>query len=127
MRQVVFRGFDLETQEWREGSLGLSDSRSRAWISNQNPKAGDIGYFSYEVDPKSVGQYIDITCSLGDRICEGDILFFDANPGLEYHCPVGSGEIVLYRCWNWRRGDRLSRARYEDQFYQYEAKIQIQG
>ena len=65
MREYLFRGKEIDSGEWSEGSL---------WVHLGKPyiitAANVVGY---EVDPETVGQYAGVNVR-GEKILEGDIV-----------------------------------------------------
>lgn len=72
MREILFRGQTISTNEWVQG--GYFNIGSRTFIVVVNGK----DYKPYEVHPNSVGQYIDDTDLSGTKIFEGDIVYVTA-------------------------------------------------
>jgi hypothetical protein len=68
MRLIKFRGRDLETGEYRYGSLvDYGDGHHRYWI---NPIGGER---NYPVDPETVKQLAYVDAS-GKEYYEGDVM-----------------------------------------------------
>lgn len=71
MREILFRGKEIETGKWFYGSLCHYLDDNSYYISFTDNDGDDIGC---RADPETVGQYIGRTDKHGTKIFEGDII-----------------------------------------------------
>ena len=79
MREILFRGRLLDSDEWVEGYyVRLFDDKGnishRIYPGFAETDCGDFYPDWFEVDPVTVGQYIRLEDKNGNRVFEGDII-----------------------------------------------------
>ena len=78
MREYIFCGKRVDTEEWIEGYLGYNKVRKQYYIMD------DVDSFPIPVHKESVGQYTGMKDVADKRIFEGDIME-TAVSGITYH------------------------------------------
>lgn len=77
MREYLFRGKTIETNAWVHGGIFVQDDRYFI-IHPISYSCGTVSYGLFEVDPETVGQYVDQVDCKDTPIFEGDIVYVES-------------------------------------------------
>lgn len=105
MREILFRGKIVESDEWVYGSY--------YGLCRMTNKAGGFGYAHlirqsndeplYRVDPETVGEYTGLTDTNGERIFEGDVVELeDRYCDKKWRAAVEFGKPNGDYSWGWQ-------------------------
>lgn len=79
MREIKFRGKDMESYKWVYGNL----------CNTCGDESGAMCIDCFVVDPATVGQYTGLRDAKGVEICEGDVLGFPNGPKKYFTVSIG--------------------------------------
>lgn len=127
MREILFRGKEIDNREWVYGYVVSVADISRATIyAPQDPKECDWATLPFLVDPDTVGQFTGLLDKNGNKIFEGDILKTEYSKVI---CEFGSGDFSngchSYQGWcftDLEQDDSL-RSNYNDSRYVQEYSV----
>ena len=110
MRDILFRGKQIDNGEWVYGDLGQNqiDNNAVNWIENYNPETRIRR--SIMVIHETVGQFTGLTDKNGVKIFEGDI---DKNGGI----------VEFFNSLNWDSGGSVHSGFYCKKWFESDQEL----
>jgi uncharacterized phage protein (TIGR01671 family) len=94
MRQILFRGFNRKNNVWLYGFY--LQNRKAHFVAPDEFATGKT-WDDYEIDPETLGQFINRKDKKGNDIYDGDILFVEFSDGSSSYSLIGWNEKQM--CW----------------------------
>jgi uncharacterized phage protein (TIGR01671 family) len=94
MRQILFRGFNRKNNVWLYGFY--LQNRKAHFIAPDEFATGKT-WDDYEIDPETLGQFINRKDKKGNDIYDGDILYVEFSDGSNSYSLIGWNEKQM--CW----------------------------
>jgi len=99
MREIKFRGKDIEAGKWRYGSL-IKTYDGRRFVQNSgqplDTSSPNTVFEAYEVGPETVGEFTGLIDRNGREIYEGDVVFVDYGKDIYGEC-ISYTRLVEYK------------------------------
>jgi uncharacterized phage protein (TIGR01671 family) len=94
MRQILFRGFNRKNNVWLYGFY--LQNRKAHFVAPDEFATGKT-WDDYEIDPETLGQFINRKDKKGNDIYDGDILYVEFSDGSNSYSLIGWNEKQM--CW----------------------------
>lgn len=89
MRQILFRGFNRKNNVWLYGFY--LQNRKAHFVAPDEFATGKT-WDDYEIDPETLGQFINRKDKKGNDIYDGDILYVEFSDGSHSYSLIGWNE-----------------------------------
>ena len=94
MRQILFRGFNRKNNVWLYGFY--LQNRKAHFVAPDEFATGKT-WDDYEIDPETLGQFINRKDKKGNDIYDGDILYVEFSDGSHSYSLIGWNKKQM--CW----------------------------
>lgn len=97
MREILFRGKNIDNGEWVEGMPWIFKDRSMICPWHKGMCKYDTGFYPVAVIPKTVGQFTGLTDKNGVKIFENGYMIIDNKT---YKVTFNNAEYILINIFN---------------------------